>query len=80
MMPEWFIYTNFALNLLVLPLIALLWKMSHDITRLDVQVENFAKETAQLRAEVVSLRDQLIATAVAAATAAQAAASVVAKE
>lgn len=78
-MPDWFLYTNFALNVLILPLMALLWKMSHDITRLEVQVENFSKETKELREEVVGLREQLVATASAAASAAATAAMVATK-
>lgn len=76
MMPEWLAYANLGLNLLLVPLLGLLWKMSTSIVKLEVQVGYCAKETENLRAEIITLRAQMDTNAsvgVAASTAASSA-------
>ena len=38
-MPEWMYYVNFALNLLIIPLIKILWDMKQCLTKLAVTLQ-----------------------------------------
>lgn len=69
-MPEWLGYANLALNLLILPLLAVLWNMSGAIAELRVHTKHTAEDTKVLRAELSDVRTQVTTAAVAAATAA----------
>lgn len=74
-MPEWVAYATLALNLLILPLLGVLWKISKDVVRLEVQTLHCARETEYLKSEVSGLRTQMALTASAAASAASSAAA-----
>lgn len=69
-MPEWLGYANLALNLLILPLLAVLWGMSGTIAELKVHTAHCAEDTKILRTELSDVRSQVTSAAVAAATAA----------
>lgn len=39
-MPEWMPYANFALNLLIIPLVKILWDIRQGLTRLEGKVSS----------------------------------------
>ena len=47
-MPDWLAYANFALNLLILPLLKVLWDIKIELTRLDTQFDNYLKRLERL--------------------------------
>lgn len=38
MTPEWMPYANFALNILIIPLVKILWDIKNGLTRLETHV------------------------------------------
>ena len=48
MMPEWLAYANFALNLLIIPLLKILWDIKIELTRLDTKMENHLQRLERL--------------------------------
>lgn len=47
-MPEWMIYANFGLNLLIIPLVKILWDIKNGLTTLQVMVSNHEKRLDRL--------------------------------
>ena len=39
-MPDWIPYANFALNLLIIPLVKILWDIKQGLARLEAVVES----------------------------------------
>lgn len=78
LMAEWLQYASFALNCLLLPLMAVLWSMSQSIAKLEVQTGHCAEETKELRAEISAVKTQVTTAALAAASAATTLATAVA--
>ena len=38
-MPEWIAYANFGLNLMIIPLVKILWDIRNGLTRLETTVD-----------------------------------------
>ena len=47
-MPDWLAYANFALNLLILPLLKVLWDIKIELMRLDTQLGNYLTRLERL--------------------------------
>lgn len=47
-MPDWLAYANFALNLLILPLLKVLWDIKIELVRLDTQLGNYLARLERL--------------------------------
>lgn len=47
-MPDWIPYANFALNLLIIPLVKILWDIKQGLTRLETHVEAHAERLDRL--------------------------------
>ena len=39
-MPEWMLYSNFILNLLIIPLLKVLWDIKIELTRLNGKLDS----------------------------------------
>lgn len=47
-MPDWIPYANFALNLLLMPLLKVLWDIKQGLTRLESHVESHSNRLDRL--------------------------------
>ena len=67
---EWIPYVTLALNFLLLPLLAVLWKMNIAVTKLELQAVFSGSQTAELKEDMKAIRSETTAAALAAANAA----------
>lgn len=47
-MPDWLPFANFALNLLLLPLLKVLWDIKQGLTRLETRMESHGNRLDRL--------------------------------
>ena len=57
--PEWILYANFALNLLIVPLLKVLWDIKIELTRLDGKVESYLNRLERLERHQDEMRTQV---------------------
>lgn len=76
-MPDWVPYANLALNVLILPLLALLWRMSRDIAVLQTEVAARTSNHLDLKNQLQQMNEQMLNSALKATAAATSAAAAV---
>jgi len=69
-LPSWMAYANLALNLLLVPLLAILWNIKITVVKLELQATFNERSANDMKADMSSLRSETTAAALAASNAA----------
>lgn len=69
-LPSWIAYANLGLNLLLLPLLTILWNIKITVVKLEMQATFNESTATALKVDMASLRTETTAAALAASNAA----------
>lgn len=56
--PSWMVYTNFALNALIVPLLVVLWRVNSTLTEISTLVKTHNKRLDRLERYIDERRDE----------------------